>query len=122
VLDVLPELCFMTADLPPAELPDLLRGERRDERKGEDGGNDIFGKVFSECDLGRVDATVAKKFSSERVLGSVESLVSPLSRGRAVKESRWADVSEIMSALSELKLLVNDLCSSLGPVPEGWRR
>ena len=117
----------MTVDLPPAELPDMLRGERGGERKGKDRGNAIFGRVSSERDLGSVDATLAKIFFSECDLGSVESLAwlgLDTPRGRTVEESRRASAGrEIMSALSTvLQLLKNDSWSSWGPVLEGWRR
>ena len=105
----------MTVDLPPAELPDLLCGERTSERGGERGGNATFGKRSrSERDLGSVDATFAR-ISSERDLGSVEGLASPRLDWRCtLKELRWAG-REFMSALSTpLKLLENDSCSSRG--------
>jgi len=55
----------MTVDLPPAELPDMLRGERGGERKGQDRDNAIFGRVSSERDLGSVD------YSCEKILFGV---------------------------------------------------
>jgi len=120
VLDVLPEVCFMTVDLPTAELLDLLRGERGGESKGEDRDYSIFGKTSSECDLGNVDATLARMFFSEcdLVSESLASLGLDLPRGSTATESRRADAGrEITRDL--LKLLENDFRSSWGPVSEG---
>jgi len=50
----------MVFDLPPAELLDLLRGERTRERGDEGGGRTTFGRVSSERDPGSVDVTFAR--------------------------------------------------------------
>ena len=97
-------VCFMKVDLQPAELPDLLRGERGGESKGEDRDNSIFGKTSSERDLGNVDATLARMFFSECDLGS-ENLASiglDLPRGRTATESRRADAGTYVGKLREI--------------------